>query len=167
MSATTFLSSLYKKRAFAITNRPLDRFQNIITNHLYQLHIPALLDTTASEQIFVWAKAADSQSSSSSTSTTIESFELDSTSQTRAAELLHSSGASLYFRSSQEMADVYVRAMSAGVGMNYGGVYAVGGGTTKTGAGDGKGEIEVFLSRKNHVTDWHFDFSKTLQHKSQ
>jgi hypothetical protein len=62
-----------------------------------------------------------------------------------AALTCHAAGSSLYFRSSQDAADVLVAAMNADVGMGFAGYQS----------GALRGEIEVFASRKGHVTSWH------------
>ncbi len=56
-------------------------------------------------------------------------------------------------RSPQEVADVFVKAMSDDLGINFASVYP---------NNDLKGEIEMFISRKGHITDWHFDFMENF-----
>ena len=57
------------------------------------------------------------------------------------------------------MADIFVRQVSEALGMNFGAYYPTG----EPGAeGAVKGEIETFVSRKDHVTDWHFDFMENF-----
>lgn len=51
------------------------------------------------------------------------------------------------------MADVYLRTISCGLGMDFGAFYN---------DGADRGEIEVFLSRSGHTTDWHFDFMENF-----
>jgi hypothetical protein len=84
----------------------------------------------------------------------LSSFKLDASdpSHLTAAVTLHAAGASLYFRSPQPLAEELVSSLSADLGLNFAGLYTP---SEPTSAGDIKGEIEVFLSRKGHVTDWH------------
>lgn len=58
------------------------------------------------------------------------------------------------------MADTFVGSMSNCIGLNFGGYYS---------NGDLKGEIEVFVTRKGHITDWHFEFMEnfTIQLKGR
>lgn len=87
---------------------------------------------------------AVSTGDSSNAADGISSFELDSSNPgaLQAAKICYDAGASLYFRSSPEMAQVFVTAMTRAVGLDFAGFYP---------NGDVKGEIEVFLSRAGHV----------------
>lgn len=58
------------------------------------------------------------------------------------------------------MADVFVRQVGEALGINFGGYYPAN--TPGLGEGALKGEIETFISRKGHVTDWHFDFMENF-----
>lgn len=51
------------------------------------------------------------------------------------------------------MADVFVEAMGENLGLNFGGYFS---------DGQIKGEIEVFVSKKGHVTNWHFDYMENF-----
>lgn len=79
-------------------------------------------------------------------------------SEVETAQICHKAGASLYFRASEEMSEEFIRALTLDLGLHFGGFLA---------DGSVKGEIEVFVSRKDHTTDWHFDFMEnfTLQLK--
>lgn len=76
-----------------------------------------------------------------------------------------------YFRSPQEMAEVFVRNMSNDLGMNFAGRTHFPRFELLGIFPDGavKGEIEVFVTRAGHVTDWHFDFMEnfTIQLKGR
>jgi len=63
-------------------------------------------------------------------------------------------------RSPEEMSRIFVRSFSQDLGMNFAAFY---------GNGNSKGEIEVLASRKDHITDWHFDFMEnfTIQLKGR
>lgn len=63
----------------------------------------------------------------------------------KAAVTLFEAGASLYFLSSQAMADEYVGAMNRDLHLSIAGHFP---------NGDVRGEVEVFASRKGHLTDW-------------
>jgi hypothetical protein len=52
------------------------------------------------------------------------------------------------------MADIFVREISMNLGINFGAFYP------DTGAP--VGEIEIFVSKKDHVTDWHCDFMENF-----
>jgi hypothetical protein len=76
----------------------------------------------------------------STTDGKIESFELEGENAVASAIICHNSGASLYFRyilksfylmqilslrSSQEMADLFVKKMTEDLGLNFGGKYCI------------------------------------------
>jgi hypothetical protein len=104
----------------------------------------------------------------------LDSFELDNH---KSALTCHAAGASLYFRAPAELERNFVTAMSNAVGMNFAAMYPNGTLSvylavimSMTGydhvrwsnIGDPRGEIETFISRKGHVTDWHFDFMENF-----
>lgn len=96
----------------------------------------------------------------------------------------HGAGSSLYFRAPQDAIVKYVSAMNRSLGTGFSGFYPTDG--TSSGGrlrtlvqlpgtklrflrplvfgvpGEPRGEIEVFASRKGHVTDWHFDFQENF-----
>lgn len=63
-------------------------------------------------------------------------------------------------RAPSNVCDRLVRLVSTGLSLNFGSSYP---------NGDHRGEVETFISRKGHVTDWHFDFMQnfTIQLKGK
>ena len=82
-----------------------------------------MLQNTASENIFVWMKNIKDGK--------IDSFEVEPESS-RNALVCHNAGASLYFRSPQEMASTFIREMTMQLGINFGGMYPDGAEMVKT-----------------------------------
>eukprot|EP01100_Stratorugosa_tubuloviscum_P000511 TRINITY_DN1113_c3_g1_i2.p1 TRINITY_DN1113_c3_g1~~TRINITY_DN1113_c3_g1_i2.p1 ORF type:complete len:538 (+),score=247.51 TRINITY_DN1113_c3_g1_i2:128-1741(+) len=144
-SKEEFLSNIWKKKCLAVITSS-ERFENLIENHFYSLDLNQLLENSASENIFVWMRNTTSEGGGK-----IDSFETDNSST---AEICYNSGASLYFRASQDTTDEFVRAMSMDLGINFAGIYAQ--------ENTNKGEIEIFVSRTGHYTDWHFDFMENF-----
>jgi hypothetical protein len=74
----------------------------------------------------------------------------------RSALVCHQAGHALYFSGPSQFSRDYLRAMGHELGMSFAGA---------TPDGANKGDIEVFVSRSGHVTDWHYDYMEnfTLQ----
>lgn len=156
-----------KGKAAAASAPAPDRMAYVKRAHLQRLHLPSLLEETASDNIFVWMKpqpsatavaAAAASSAAAPPATALHSFELDQSNPAHvaAAQTLHASGASLYFRSPPSMVPEYVGGFSAAVGLNFAGVEPEQPQSDGASAGSQpqpKGEIEVFCSRAGHVTD--------------
>lgn len=136
-----FMRDIYRKRALVV-HGPVSRLSAIAKDHLYDLDLEQMLENTASDKIHVWMRTGQDGA--------IETIHLDDAEQ---AMVCHRAGASLYFRSSQEAADALVSAFNHDVGINFAGLYP---------DGAVKGEIEMFVSRQGHATDWHFDFMENF-----
>ena len=65
-------------------------------------------------------------------------------------------GASLYVSSSAEMRDAFCKQLQFQLGFGFSGYFP--GTTNEQTIGDTMGEIETFIARKGHYTDWHLDF---------
>jgi len=161
LSKEEFMNQIFRKKSFASVLAPVDkRAKTIIEQYLFDLDLESLLDNTASESIFVWMKCSKVEKQENEKEDLIESFELEGESSVNSAMICYRSGASLYFRSPEEMSRIFVRSFSQDLGMNFAAFY---------GNGNSKGEIEVLASRKDHITDWHFDFMEnfTIQLKGR
>eukprot|EP00761_Pharyngomonas_kirbyi_P011226 gb/GECH01011251.1/.p1 GENE.gb/GECH01011251.1/~~gb/GECH01011251.1/.p1 ORF type:complete len:972 (+),score=284.83 gb/GECH01011251.1/:1-2916(+) len=148
ISPSDFMKEIFRKKVYVAKNAPVSRFARVINEHLFQLDIESLVENTASENVHVWMKPKDDHESSG-----IESFPAP---DTNSAMVCKNSGASLYFRSPQEMADIFVAKIINELGINFGGRFPT---------GENKGEIEVFVSSAGHFTSCHFDYMEnfTLQ----
>ena len=124
----------------------------MVSEHLFDLDLEELLDNTASGAIDVWMRVAKPDDSSSKA---VDSITVDSAA---AALTCFNAGASLYCLSTQQMADEYIGALAVALGMNFGGFRAAQRGSSGMQPGQVRGEIEVFVSREGHTTDWHWDF---------
>jgi hypothetical protein len=114
MSVDEFLSTIYRKKCLAIQGGGTARLRTVVDEGLYGGDLGALMDNTASDNLFCWLKGTDGS---------IGSIQLESSS---AAMTCYSAGASLYFRSPQAFADQYVTAMARGVKMSFGSFYSNG-----------------------------------------
>eukprot|EP00750_Incisomonas_marina_P033639 INCI9920.3.p1 GENE.INCI9920.3~~INCI9920.3.p1 ORF type:complete len:597 (+),score=108.55 INCI9920.3:149-1792(+) len=177
MSEEAFMSHYFKKKALVIPG-PASRFRGVIERSLDGLRLESLLDATPTEEIHCWmptrdrgglAVNANDDNASGATSqlnaqaTVLQSFQVGST---KHALSVHRAGGSLYFRAPDELAERLIPALTGDLGMGRGAFYHTGGGGGgPNDNGDIRGEIETFVSRKGHLTDWHFDFMEnfTLQ----
>lgn len=139
LGAADFLDTIYRKRALVIHGGGMGRLLGMVEEHFQGLHLERMIEETASENVSCWMKPNDDGA--------IHSIDVESPAH---ALICHKAGASLYFRSSEQAEDVLVRAMSRDAQMNASAYYSSDGAV--------RGEIEVFASRKGHVTEWHFDF---------
>lgn len=64
----------------------------------------------------------------------------------------------LYFRASEKLEEFMCSSISSGLGMGFAQFYF---------DGNQRGEIETFVSRKGHVTSWHFDFQHNFTFQLQ
>jgi ribosomal protein L16 Arg81 hydroxylase len=149
MSLTEFFQDIYRKKALAITNSRLSRFRPLIRKYLFNLSVEELLENTASDEISVWVVNKDTSK--------ISSFKTDNP---KIALTCYSSGAALYFRSSEAFQNFIVKRASKDLHMHAFANY-----------GDGmtRGEVEIFIAKQGHFTDVHFDFQEnfTVQLKGQ
>ena len=107
---------------------------------MHDLDLRSLLEDTPSEQIHCWMKASGKDTADEKD--TLQSFPID---DVDTALILARSGASLYFRAPQQLTDEIVVAFQHGIASGFAG-------------GAANGEVETFVSKAGHVTDWHFDF---------
>uniref|UniRef100_A0A6V3TSE0 JmjC domain-containing protein n=2 Tax=Lotharella globosa TaxID=91324 RepID=A0A6V3TSE0_9EUKA len=136
-SPHVFMDGIWNNRAYAVVNAPPSRIENLVKDALFDLDVKKLIEATVSPQIFAWMKEQQSAK--------IKSIELSED----AALKCYECGASLYFRAPQEIGDALVHKIAEDTKMAFAGRYA---------NGELRGEVEVFVSRKGHVTDWHFDY---------
>mmetsp|Transcript_8009 Transcript_8009/g.14842 ORF Transcript_8009/g.14842 Transcript_8009/m.14842 type:complete len:664 (+) Transcript_8009:169-2160(+) len=132
-----FLDHTWNKRAYAVLNAPPRRVESLAKEHLFGLDVRQLIEATASPNVFAWMKQGSSNK--------ISSIELSED----AAYTCYKCGASLYFRAPQDIGDALVAGISEGLKLGFAGRYP---------SGELRGEVETFVSRKGHVTDWHFDY---------
>ena len=139
LTTDEFHEHVFRRRALHVPGR-LDRFAELLREHFCDGNLDELLEETASEHIFAWMRKA-----AAGIDLKLGSVELSSAADARTA---WSGGASLYFRSSQSACDSIVPGLARSIGFAEG--------TAE------RSEIEVFASRKGHVTDWHFDFMENI-----
>ena len=139
LTADEFHEHVFRRRALHVPGR-LERFAELLREHFCSGDLDELLEVTASEHIFAWMRNA-----AAGVNLKLGSVELSSAADARTA---WSGGASLYFRSSQSACDAIVPGLARSIGFAEGTVE--------------RSEIEVFASRKGHVTDWHFDFMENI-----
>lgn len=149
MSPTTFLATIYRRQcAHFAAGGNTERVAGLLHDFLKDGNIRALAEATESDKIHCWLRPLAGASREDGDDGRIDSVKVD---DAGAAVTLHRAGASLYFRSPPEFARAFVPAMSECLSMGRWAYY-------DARQGDARGEVETFVSRAGHVTDWHFDF---------
>ena len=145
LSPSSFFQRHWRQRALAV-HGGRRRFAALIRDRLHGLALRRLVADSPSEEIHVWFRTAAGANESMKTAD-------------RAAALTcHGAGGSLYFRAPEVASELLVTALSQQLGLSFGALYP---------DGAPRSEVETFVSRPGHVTDWHFDFMEnfTLQLK--
>ena len=140
MKPSYFFENIYTKRAYGVVgSKGKERIEVLVQDFMFDLNLRRLIKNSASEKIHVQFLADKATGQ-------LDSFQVEKE-DPKTALLCHKSGGSaLYFRSSQQMADAFVTQLNYDLGMNFGGKFYE--------DNANKGEIEVFVSRKGHATDW-------------
>ena len=133
------------RRSALIVHGPTTRLHMMVRETLHGLSLPRLLSDTPSEEIHVWFAVKGGGAN--------ESFK---TADPEAALACHRAGGSLYFRAPAEASELLVTALTQQLGLSFGALHP---------DGAPRSEVETFVSRAGHVTNWHFDFMEnfTLQ----
>ena len=147
-----FLARHYCSSAVAWRGGGSARLRHILDDFLHAGSTSALVRETASEAVHCWLKREASALPGEASSERLDSLKLEDGAQALTA---HAAGASLYMRAPQEMHDVFVPALTDCLGMAWGGYY-------DPERAQPTGEIEVFVSRPGHTTDWHTDFQQNF-----
>ena len=145
LSPAAFLRKHWRKRALAV-HGGRQRFAALANERLHGLSVPRLVADSPSEEVHVWFRTATGANESLKTP------------DREAALTCHKAGGSLYFRAPADASELLVTALSQQLGLSFGALYP---------DGAPRSEVETFISRAGHVTDWHFDFMEnfTLQLK--
>lgn len=123
---------------FSCNSERLEFIQDeLIEPYMSELDVPSIVERSASTDIFVWMLGPDGKIGSFGASREV-------------AMTCYRAGLSLYFRSCQEMADEFVGRLVRELGV-------IG---SHWSDGNVKSEVEVFISKAGHKTDWHFDFQE-------
>lgn len=138
ISTKQFLQDVWAQRALAIAG-PTSRLKPLTDEFLFGMDLGALVANSPSEQVHCWVRSSGSKKEP------LESLKVDEDT----ALTLYKAGASLYFRAPQNLADLLVSKIATALGMAF---------TSQGPGGNLRGEIETFVSRKGHVTEWHTDF---------
>eukprot|EP01138_Halocafeteria_seosinensis_P000620 gb/GECG01000635.1/.p1 GENE.gb/GECG01000635.1/~~gb/GECG01000635.1/.p1 ORF type:complete len:616 (+),score=74.62 gb/GECG01000635.1/:1-1848(+) len=163
--ARGFMKHVYRRHCLAIQNGGVERIRGVCERYLHNLNIEKLVHDSPSEKIFAWLKPKETNKAQQR----LDSIALDNPDH---ALTCYDAGASLYFRAPQEMADEFIPALSRAIGLEFGAFYqspyvSV---TEEEGTvelqdvtdSQPKGEIETFVARAGHVTDWHIDFMENF-----
>jgi len=127
-----------------------ERLTEIINDFMWGLDVSSILENTASENgIHCWLKTAGQNVGDVKTSS-LDSISVD---QASVALKLHNAGHSLYCRASPELESVLVPKLLDELGIG-----------VKNADSDRfrRGEIETFISKKSHVTEFHTDFQENF-----
>ena len=158
LTVQQFMREHFCKRS-VVWRGGMDRVESILNDYLYRGSTKELVRNTASESVHCWLKkVADAANGTVATGAgnlspqQLDSLKLDDRDQAITA---FEAGASLYFRAPQLMHDAFVPALSDCLGMAWAGYY-------DPGQTQPTGEIEVFVSRTGHTTNWHTDFQQNF-----
>lgn len=146
LTPTRFLNRHWRKHALVV-HGGRQRFAALVRDRLFGLRLPVMLRASPSEEIHVWFAARTGVHGAN------ESIKV---ADRQSALACHRAGASLYFRAPPDASDLLVTALSQQVGLSFGALHV---------DGAPRSEVETFVSRAGHVTEWHFDFMEnfTLQ----
>jgi ribosomal protein L16 Arg81 hydroxylase len=141
-----FLSNSFKHRPVVLSNNNIASVQEL----LYDLDVLTLLQNTASDSIHVWLKQLDKE--------VMESITLDDAEQ---AFKLYKAGHSVYCRAPKEFEQLIITNLSNELHYGIKNIH--------TNDRFRRGEIEMFFSRKGHITKFHSDFQEnfTIQLKGK
>jgi ribosomal protein L16 Arg81 hydroxylase len=141
-----FLSNSFKHRPVVLSNNNIASVQEL----LYDLDVLTLLQNTASDSIHIWLKQLDKE--------VMESITLDDAEQ---AFKLYKAGHSVYCRAPKEFEQLIISNLSNELHYGIKNIH--------TNDRFRRGEIEMFFSRKGHVTKFHSDFQEnfTIQLKGK
>ncbi|KAL0483700.1 hypothetical protein AKO1_013954 [Acrasis kona] len=146
-----FMDTFWKKRAFVSASPNLKaakkRIGHICEAFLHDLQLEELIEDTSSDRPFVWMRDVDDTSSDKP----LTSMALEST---ESAMICHKAGGSLYFRAPPLCEKAFLSQITMELGINFAAVFPSDGAQ--------KAEIETFVSRKGHVTPFHFDFMENF-----
>ena len=118
------------------------RVQNILEDLLCDGNVATLAATTSSDRIHCWMRPLGDASS-------LDTVKVE---DAASAMTLHAAGASLYHRAPQEAERLLVPALCEGIDAAFAAYFDAGQ------QAEPRGEVEVFVSRRGHVTTWHTDF---------
>jgi len=137
MSTADFITQFWDKGcALLVKGRKNNFFENVITE-LHDLNLGLLLSETPSPTTYIWLPKENG---------IIQQIGVESPD---VAEKMYILGSSLYFRGPQELTDHMIKTFFKD--------FEIGIGSTFPDTGDVRGELEVFFTRKWHVTEWHTD----------
>eukprot|EP00929_Paragymnodinium_shiwhaense_P055164 TRINITY_DN27668_c0_g1_i1.p1 TRINITY_DN27668_c0_g1~~TRINITY_DN27668_c0_g1_i1.p1 ORF type:complete len:301 (+),score=39.37 TRINITY_DN27668_c0_g1_i1:75-977(+) len=139
LDLSTFLQKAWGRSCVALPG-PVERIETLCDDFLHGLDLEALLSSTASESVSVWFRKARGGKQ-------IESVQVE---PAAAVGLSQAGGVAFYFRAPEALEHLLVAGLLSGLGCGFAGHYP----------GDGKprGEIEMFVSHRGHITGWHTDF---------
>lgn len=150
MAVQEFMDLHWEKRALLIKCKDsrLDLDQWFHSGDVSQL-----LDVTPSERVHVWL-ARTAQEQGNVVTGMVESFQADADQ----ALSCHRAGASLYFRAPPVPSAALVSGALASLGPTF---------AARQPDGSVRGEVETFVSRTGHITEWHYDFMENFTFQLQ
>ena len=145
LDTKTFINDYWTKKVHATSINDPQRVKDLLDGP-FPFHLKTSLEETASEKIHIWMPSKKNKKE-------LISFTVD---DAESALSCYHCGGSLYFRSSQELCDIFISSLMEQIGAGIGSNYS----STEL-----RGEIEVFVSHSGHLTNWHYDFQHnfTLQ----
>lgn len=176
LSTEVFLRDCFRQRAvynpaqFHIDDETTGLGQ-LLRQKLFDLQVPRILQETSSDSVFVWLTSSNNNNNNTAPATSNDQDNNNSLNHGRihsievadaeTALALYRAGHATYCRAPPSLEQYLVSSLLLGTGLGCGQYDSSGESITCM----GRGEVEVFVSTSNHVTDWHYDFQEnfTLQ----
>lgn len=157
LSLETFVTCLFRQKAVHIkkaNNNSMGGDPSLVAA-MYNLNVPSILKHTSSKNIFVWVMQQQQQGKHCS-SNVIQSIEMDD--PDHAFILYKHGGHALYCRAPPEVEQPLVASFLSESGLGCGQYDP----KSIRSLCLGRGEVETFISPKNHVTNFHVDFQENF-----
>jgi hypothetical protein len=157
LSLETFVTGLFRKKAVHIkkANNSVGGDPGLVAA-MYNLNVPSILKHTSSNNVFVWVMQQHQQQGKHSGSNVIQSIEMDD--PEHAYKLYKYGGHALYCRAPPEVEQPLVASFLAETGLGCGQYDP----KAERSMCLGRGEVETFITPKNHITNFHTDFQENF-----
>ena len=167
LPTSTFLSKCFRQKSVYVQSNNKHRADDIIQNYMFGLDVRKIFSETSSDSIFLWIldknnhkecnnNKYNKDSNDDETAPPIQSVEI---SDPQTAYTLHKSNRhATYCRAPPELEQPLVSSMLRDTGLGCGQYDPTG---ERVGTNVlARGEVEVFVGTRGHVTDWHTDFQE-------
>lgn len=157
LSLETFVTGCFRKKAVHIkkANNSVGADPSLVAA-MYNLNVQSILKHTSSNNVFVWVMQQHQQQGKHSSSNLIQSIEMED--PEHAYKLYKYGGHALYCRAPPEVEQPLVASFLAETGLGCGQYDP----KAVRSMCLGRGEVETFITPKNHITNFHTDFQENF-----